>query len=45
VAQKKPALQAGKDLAKPLVGQKISKNHPDSPEHKANWEISENIFC
>ena len=27
----KPALQAGKDLAKPLVGEKIAKNHPDSP--------------
>lgn len=26
----KPVLQAGKDLAKPLVGEKIADNHPDS---------------
>ena len=27
----KPALRGRKDLAKSLVGEKIAKNHPDSP--------------
>jgi len=26
-----PAFEAGKDLAKPLVGEKIAENHPYSP--------------
>jgi len=36
---KKAALQAGKDIAKALNGEKIAKATPTYYEHAANWEI------